>query len=100
MNPLMQALLMGLRANCEATICAIDLYLNLSSPTPEPPPEPVTVPPPPPPPEPVAEPEPEPKTEGDSPETCQHPNLVHAPVMGNQGRFICRNQKCRAEVNK
>lgn len=90
MSPLLQALLMGLRANCEATICAIDTYLTLSNQPPPSVPQPVPVP----------EPEPEPATEGDSPETCQHPNLVHAPVMGNQGRFICRNPKCRAEVNK
>jgi len=88
MSPLLTALLMGLRANCEATICAIDIYLvtakanddnqKLNEEKPPPPP-PVT---------------------DASAETCQHPNLIHAPVMGNQGRFICANSKCGAEVQK
>jgi hypothetical protein len=84
MSPLLQALLMGLRANCEATICAIDTYLTLSNQAPAPAPQPVA----------------EPGPESEDPEACQHPNLVHAPVMGNQGRFICKNPNCRAEVNK
>lgn len=86
MSPLLRALLIGLRANCEATICAIETYLAMTQPTDETKPTdepPAAVPPPP---------------QEDGP--CQHPNLLHAPVMGNPGRFLCQNPKCQAEVNK
>jgi len=83
MNTLLTALLLALRANCEATICAIDTYLAMISPKEEKPPESPTPP----------------QLENENGE-CLHPNLLHAPVMGNPGRFLCQNPKCKAEVNK
>lgn len=85
MSPLLTALLCGLRANCEATICAIDLYLAMTRTTDEPKPN-VEPPQPPPAPPALSENPPELPLEG-----CQHLNRIHAPVMGNQGRFICRD---------
>lgn len=96
MNPLLRALLIGLRANCEATICAIDLFLEMSSPGPvtgEVPNDASQA-------ETPAPAQSSPSSETGEPAVCQHPNLIHAPVMGNPGRFICQNQQCKAEVNK
>lgn len=84
MSPLLTALLLALRANCEATICAIDLCLAMTEPKEKSPESPAPDPP------------PQSETGGE----CLHPNLIHAPVMGNQGRFLCQNPKCQAEVSK